>query len=45
MVETFAKFNKKMISGWYKYITNKYGDKIDAGDDDYKYTFDEECAG
>ncbi len=48
MVETFAKFNhKKMIISWHTYITNKYGDKIDAGDDDFflQYGFDKECAG
>lgn len=47
MVETFSKFNhKKLISSWYTYITQKYGEKIDAGDDDFflKHTFDEECA-
>ena len=48
MVETFSKFNrKKMISSWHTYITNKYGEKIDAGDDDFflQHTFEEECAG
>ena len=38
MVETFAKFNhKKMIASWNTYITKRYGDKIDAGDDDFFY--------
>lgn len=48
MVETFAKFNhKKMINSWFKYITKIYGDKIDAGDDDFflQHRFDKECAG
>jgi len=48
MVETFAKFNrKKMIASWHTYITKQYGDKIDAGDDDFflQHRFDKECSG
>ena len=36
MVETLSKYNpKKMIEGWYKYITQVYGIKILKGDDDF----------
>ena len=48
MVETFAKFNhKKMIASWNTYITKRYWDKIDTGDDDFflQHKFDKECAG
>ena len=41
-----VKYNhKKMIQNWYIYITNKYGDKIEAGDDDFflEHTFESEC--